>query len=91
MEELIGLGPSDPIYKRILARYDVPAYVRRARAVQDAWELLLSACRRQREMWLTMPRMRLGMVSSVDITSTRRTELLTSSVWLETLASTGTR
>ncbi|MEY9479674.1 hypothetical protein ABH981_003887 [Bradyrhizobium ottawaense] len=36
-------------------------------------------------------RMRLGIVSSVDITSTSRTELLTSSVWLDTLASTGTR
>ena len=53
------------LFRRVLAHYDVPAYVRRARGVQDAWEHLLAHCRRQRDSWLLLPRIRLGMLKGL--------------------------
>ncbi len=46
--------------KRFLARYDAPAYARRARRVEEALEQLLGRCRQQREEWLGMVRIQLG-------------------------------
>jgi hypothetical protein len=48
--------------RELLAQYDAPAYVRRARRVQDAYDQLLASCRRQREQWLEMVRLRLGLL-----------------------------
>jgi len=46
--------------RKILAQFDAPAFVRRAKGVEVADELLHAHCRRQREEWLEMPRLRLG-------------------------------
>jgi hypothetical protein len=45
--------------------YDVPAYVRRARQVQAEFDHILSRCRRQREEWLSMVRLRLGTLRAL--------------------------
>jgi hypothetical protein len=44
----------------LLAHYGAPAYVRRARGVEEAWEGLLAQCRRKREEWLPMVRLSLA-------------------------------
>jgi hypothetical protein len=53
MEEISLFGREDAgLFKRFLACYDVPAYVRRARQIQDALDFLLGRCRQQRETLL---------------------------------------
>src|SRR5262249_20854681 len=47
-------------FNEVLAHYDGPAYMRRARRVQASYEQLLNDCRRQRDEWLAMARIRLG-------------------------------
>ncbi|HJT75753.1 MAG TPA: hypothetical protein VJ739_00990 [Gemmataceae bacterium] len=62
MHDLPILGPGDDrrLVKQFLSQYDVPAYVRRARQVEDAWEQVLHRCRLRRDEWLLMVRLRLG-------------------------------
>jgi hypothetical protein len=50
---------------QVLAQYDAPAYVRRARRVQGLFEQLLARCCKQRDEWLDMVRLRLGLVSAL--------------------------
>jgi hypothetical protein len=50
------------IFKQFASHYDAPAYVRRARQVEDALEQLLARCRAQRDEWLHMVRLRLGQL-----------------------------
>jgi hypothetical protein len=45
-----------------VSHYDVPAYVRRARGVQDAFEHLLRTCRAKRDELLAMVRTRVGVL-----------------------------
>jgi hypothetical protein len=45
--------------------YDAPAYVRRARRVEQALEDLLDRCRVQRKQWLGMVRLRLGTLRAL--------------------------
>lgn len=54
--------PDDELRVRMMvaAQYDAPAYVRRARGVETAYEQLLERCRRQRAEWLFGPRLHLG-------------------------------
>jgi hypothetical protein len=52
----------DQAAREVLAQYDAPAYVRRARAVEQAYEALLARCRQQREQWLEMVRLRVGIL-----------------------------
>src|SRR5438105_14237923 len=44
----------------IVAQYDAPAYIRRARAVETAYADLLDSCRGQRANWLFGVRLHLG-------------------------------
>jgi hypothetical protein len=44
----------------VMYAFDAPAFVRRAREVEDAWTGLLDSCRNARERLLEMPRMRLA-------------------------------
>jgi hypothetical protein len=53
------------LMNQFLACYDVPAYVRRARRVQEAFEELLARCRRQRDEWLRMVRVRLALLKAL--------------------------
>lgn len=39
--------------------FDTPAYMRRARDTEAAWNAVVSRCRRQRDQWLKIPRLRL--------------------------------
>ncbi|HKI34974.1 MAG TPA: hypothetical protein VKA46_24170 [Gemmataceae bacterium] len=52
-------------FNEVLAQYDGPAYLRRARRVQAAYDQLLDECRRQRDEWLAMSRLRLGMLRAL--------------------------
>lgn len=45
-----------------VAAFDAPAYLRRARATEAAWEQILRRCSRQRAEWLQIPRLRLGIL-----------------------------
>jgi hypothetical protein len=55
-----GAGEAQNTVKRFLGRYDAPAYARRARRVEEAFEQVLARCRRQRDEWLMMVRIHLG-------------------------------
>jgi hypothetical protein len=50
---------------RFVAHYDAPAYVRRARRVEDALDSLVGQCRRRREEWLNLVRIRLGQLHAL--------------------------
>ncbi len=52
-------------FNEALARYDGPAFLRRARRVQAAYDQLLDECRRQREEWLALVRIRLGTLRAL--------------------------
>jgi hypothetical protein len=62
----MNLGPTpgrdehDRFFDQVVSHYDAPAYVRRGRRVQEAWQNLLDRCREQRRRWLEMPALRLG-------------------------------
>ena len=60
MNDVPILGQHDErrIFQECSALFDAPAYVRRARTVEEALEQLLARCRRQREEWLPMMRIR---------------------------------
>jgi hypothetical protein len=60
MEEVPFLGGEKQQYAELLAAFDAPAFVRRARGVEAAYERLLRDCRRQRDEWLTMVKVRLA-------------------------------
>lgn len=67
MEEEVVLGRDDgnEAFKRFLAQYEAPAYIRRARAVQAALDQLLNHCRRQQAEWLKMVRLRIGVLHAL--------------------------
>src|SRR5438105_13434205 len=67
MDDLTIFGRDDERHsvKMFLAHYDVPAYVRRARRVEEAFEQLLAHCRQQREDMLTMVRTRIGILGAL--------------------------
>jgi hypothetical protein len=50
---------------QVLAQYDAPAFVRRARRVQGLFEQLVASCRKQRDEWLEMVRTRVGLVHAL--------------------------
>jgi len=51
----------------ILAAFDAPAFVRRARQVEDAWTMLLDRCRFEQKRLLELPRMRLGRLMALAV------------------------
>jgi len=57
-----GREERDGVFQQLLAAYGQPAYVRRARGVQDALEKVLAQCRQRRDEWLLMPRIHLGVL-----------------------------
>jgi len=60
-----GHDRTEDMARYLLGRYDVPAYVRRARRVEDALEDALRRCQCQRDEWLEMVRLRLGMLRAI--------------------------
>ncbi len=67
MDEIAILGREDDRHslQRFLAHYDTPAYVRRARQVEEAFEQLLHFCRQQRGEALTSVRRQLGQLQAL--------------------------
>jgi hypothetical protein len=67
MEEVPILGRDDGSheFKKFLSMFDAPAYIRRARTVQGAFEQLLDHCRQRRAEWLKMVRLRIGMLHAL--------------------------
>jgi hypothetical protein len=57
---ILGSGDERHQVNQFLAYHGAPAYVRRAREVEAAFEALLERCRGQREEWLALVRIRLG-------------------------------
>ena len=64
-EVILGRDEESQVFKQFLSQFDAPAYIRRARAVQGAFEQLLDHCRRQRAEWLKMARMRVSMLRAL--------------------------
>jgi hypothetical protein len=61
MENAVPLGRPDNVeLGHLLSHYDAPAFVRRDRRVREAFDRLLDRCRRQRDEWLEMVRIRIG-------------------------------
>jgi hypothetical protein len=67
VEDIPILGRTDDrrIFQDFAATYDAPAYVRRARQVEDAYQGLLARCRKQRDEWIKMVRLRLGTLAAL--------------------------
>lgn len=65
MNEVPIAGVEGREARELLAQYDAPAYIRRARRVQGAFDDLVETCRRQREEWLGMVRLRLGVLRAL--------------------------
>jgi hypothetical protein len=59
---IAGRDDDRDLFKQFTRHYDAPAYMRRARNVQHAWEQLLERCRRKREELIPMVRSRLGVL-----------------------------
>ena len=57
---ILGRDDDPKVFKQFLAQYDAPAYVRRARQVEDAFQGLVAHCRQKRDEWLQMVRIHLG-------------------------------
>jgi hypothetical protein len=53
------------IFKQVLSQFDAPAYVRRARRIDEAFQSLLAHCRRQREQALKPVRYRLRLLEKL--------------------------
>lgn len=52
----------DSEVRQIMAQFDAPAFVRRARRVEAVWEGLIDRCRLQRDEWLKLPKVRLAVL-----------------------------
>ncbi len=67
MDDILILARNDDnrIVKQFQTQFDVPAFVRRAQRVQEALDRVVAGCRRQRHQWLTMPRIRLGVLKGL--------------------------
>lgn len=64
-EVILGRDESSEAFKRFLSQYDAPAYIRRARGMQAAYDQLLEHCRRRRAEWLELVRLRIGMLHAL--------------------------
>ncbi len=50
---------------QMMGLFDAPAYIRRARGMEEAYALLLARCREVRGEMLSMPRLRLGTLHAL--------------------------
>jgi hypothetical protein len=48
------------LFQQVMEGFDAPAFLRRARRVEEAWNGLLDRCRQKRAILLEMPRLRLA-------------------------------
>jgi hypothetical protein len=62
---IAALGTDDKTAKALLGAYGGPAYVRRARRMEEAIRQMIERCERQRQEWLDMVRLRLGVLGKL--------------------------
>src|SRR5262245_44281071 len=62
---ILGRGDAGDLQRQVLAQHGPPAYARRGTQVEAAYEELLNQLRRQREEWLDMPRLHLGVLHAL--------------------------
>ena len=62
---IFSRGEEVRIRQMMAVHYDAPAYVRRAQAVQAAFDRLVAQCRQKRDEWLPMVRTRLGTLKAL--------------------------
>jgi hypothetical protein len=88
MDEVPVLGNhrEQRVFHELLALHGPPAYIRRAQAVQGAWDQVVEKCRRQRDQWLSMARMRLGVLRALAGEWSALTSLLSAEDQLAVLA-----
>ncbi len=55
-------GEDKNLLKLFMVQNGAPAFILRAKMVQVTWEVILAACQKQRDEWLAMVRVRLGML-----------------------------
>jgi hypothetical protein len=60
-----GRDDANEVFKRFASQYDAPAYMRRARQVQRAYDDLRERCRRRRDEMLRMVCTRLGTLRAL--------------------------
>jgi hypothetical protein len=66
MDEVPIVGQDENwLFKKFLGQYDAPAYLRRARQVEDAFAALLDACRAKRAELLELVAVRLGTLRAL--------------------------
>lgn len=67
MEEIPIRGREDErrLFNQIVSQHGEPAFARRARQVQDAFDHLLARCRQKRDKQLEMVRLRLGVLAAL--------------------------
>ncbi len=75
MSEFSLFAEPDQLFKQVAAHYDVPAFARRARRVEDAYAELLERCQAQRAAWLVVVRARLARVAAFGAIDDRFREL----------------
>ncbi len=63
----VRITPDDAavVFNQVASRFDAPAYVRRARRVQQALDDILGRCQKQRTEWLMMTRLRVGTLRAL--------------------------
>jgi hypothetical protein len=62
---IISRGDENHVLRQFLSQYAAPAYVRRARRVEEAYDDLVNRCRRQREENLRLVRSRLAVLGAL--------------------------
>jgi hypothetical protein len=60
-----GRDSNDRFFDQVVSHYDAPAYVRRGRLVQQTLHDLVNRCRKQRDEWLEMAKLRLGQLAAL--------------------------
>jgi hypothetical protein len=57
--------PEGTELQQLISLFDAPAYIRRARGVEEALEHILLSARKVREEWLAMTRLRIGVLHAL--------------------------
>jgi hypothetical protein len=63
--KIAGREDERDLFKQFTTHYDAPAYVRRAKAVQETFNQLVERCRLKREELIAMTRSRLGVLQGL--------------------------
>jgi hypothetical protein len=58
--DIAGSSGDQRAFWQVLAQFDGPAILRRARIVEEAWQMVLRQCQEKRANWLEFPRLRLA-------------------------------